>query len=278
MRDAECVAFLKWALPRLDLHWQSFRKVHHQVCKRLKRRLKELGIKGFAAYRERLSVDPDEWPVLDALCHITISRFIRDRRVFDALSHYVLPEIAARAAQEMRPARFWSAGSASGEEAYTLKIFWNLEVTSTFPGVGCSVVATDVDQAVLERARKGCYQGGSLRELPEAFVVQGFDRIGSSLYCVRSLHREDVSFLFQDLRCEAPDGHFDLILCRNVAFTYFEAPLQRDVLGRLIEHLATPGYLVIGAQEQLPQQSVCLAPLPGEPQIFISKTVTEPGA
>src|SRR3990170_4320324 len=228
MADADCVAFLQWALPRLDLRWLGFRKVHGQVCKRLKRRMKELDLSGFAAYRERLEAAPDEWAVLDGLCHITISRFFRDSRVFEALGQRVLPEIAARAVEDQRQARFWSAGCASGEEPYTLKIIWDLAVASDFPGIECSVVATDVDEAVLTRARKGCYSKGSLRELPEALILQGFDRTGG-LFCVRPQHRQDVHFLLQDLRSEAPEGLSDLILCRNVAFTYFEVPLQQDV-------------------------------------------------
>jgi len=268
MADADCVAFLQWALPRLDLRWLGFRKVHGQVCKRLKRRMKELGLSGFAAYRARLEADPDEWAVLDGLCHITISRFFRDSRVFEALGQRILPEIATRAAQERREAHFWSAGCASGEEPYTLKIIWDLAVASDFPSVSCSVVATDVDDVMLERARKGCYLKGSLRELPETFVIQGFDKV-DRLYCVRPRHREGVSLLLQDLRSEAPNGPFDLILCRNVAFTYFEAALQGEVLSRLVERLAAPGYLVIGAQERLPAEVRCLVPLPEVPQILM---------
>lgn len=268
MADADCVAFLQWALPQLDLRWQGFRKVHGQVCKRLKRRMKELGLKGFSAYRERLAQNPDEWAVLDGMCHITVSRFFRDRRVFGALSEHVLPEIAARAAKERRIARFWSAGCASGEEPYTLKIIWDLAGTTGVPRIGCEIVATDVDEVMLARAQKGCYPRGSLREMPEAFVTEGFDRI-DSLFCIKPQHREGVSFLLQDLRSEAPEDSFDLILCRNVAFTYFEAPLQREVLYRLVERLAVPGYLVIGAQERLPEELDCLVPLPGVRQILM---------
>lgn len=267
MRDADCIAFLQWALPPLDLRWQGFRKVHGQVCKRLKRRMKQLGLEDIAAYRARLKADPDEWAVLDGLCHITVSRFFRDSRVFEALTLRVLPEIAARAAEGGREGRFWTAGCASGEESYTLKIIWDLEVAIAHPGVGCSIIATDVDEPVLERARKGCYARGCLRELPEAFIAQAFDRTGK-LYCVKPKHREGLRFLNQDLRRDAPDGLFDLILCRNVAFTYFEAPLQREALVRLIEHLAVPGYLIIGAKERLPQEIAGLVPLSGVPEIF----------
>jgi chemotaxis protein methyltransferase CheR len=229
--------------------------------------MKELGLEGFAAYRKQLTADQDEWKVFDDLCHITISRFFRDSRVFEALSERVLPEIAARAVEDRRQARFWSAGCASGEEPYTLKIIWDLAVASDFPGLECSVLATDVDDAVLERARKGCYAKGSLRELPEAFVAKGFDRRGA-LFCVRPRHREGVSFFRQDLRSEAPDGAFDIILCRNVAFTYFEPALQKKVLVSLLGHLSRPGYLVLGADERLPQEMSCLVPCPGVPEIL----------
>jgi chemotaxis protein methyltransferase CheR len=269
------VAFLQWALPRLDLRWQGFRKVHGQVCKRLKRRMKQLGLEGFDAYRERLAADPDEWAFLDGMCHITVSRFFRDSRIFEAVSQRVLPKIAARAAREQREACFWSAGCASGEEPYTLKIVWDLAVASSFPGVRCLIVATDVDDVMLGRARKGCYAKGSLRELPETFVTEGFDRV-DNLFCVRPRYRKEISFLLQDLRSEAPTGPFDLILCRNVAFTYFEAPLQREVLHRLVERLTVPGYLVIGAGERLPEGLAGLVPLPGMPEILQLTEASEP--
>src|SRR5439155_11021510 len=85
MRDADCTAFLQWALPRLDMHWPGFRKVRHQVCKRVRHRIAALGLSGFAAYREHLERDAQEWQVLDQFCHITISRFFRDRGAFDCL-------------------------------------------------------------------------------------------------------------------------------------------------------------------------------------------------
>src|SRR5262245_61936230 len=116
MHDPECTAFLQWALPRLDLRWAGFRKVRKQVCKRLKQRLRLLGLPEFTAYRDQLAANPEEWRVLDDCCRITISRFFRDRGVFETLGDRVLPEIAQRAMREQRDAQCWSAGCASGEE------------------------------------------------------------------------------------------------------------------------------------------------------------------
>ena len=119
VNDRECTAFLQWALPQMNLRWAGFRKVRRQVCKRLKRRMHDLQLADFAAYRARLENDPTEWEVewevVDRCCHITISRFFRDRGVFETLRRRVLPDIAARAKQERRAAQIWSAGCAAGE-------------------------------------------------------------------------------------------------------------------------------------------------------------------
>jgi chemotaxis protein methyltransferase CheR len=275
MSDADCTAFLQWALPRLNLRWPGFRKVHRQVCKRLKRRMSDLQLTDFAAYRTRLEADPSEWQILDQSCHITISRFFRDRGVFEALRKRVLVDIAARAKRERREARAWSAGCAAGEEAYTVKILWDLEVASSCPGVSLSITATDADETMVARARKGCFKPSSLRELPPHLVRQAFDRVGQAL-CVRQQHREGIDFLFQDLRLEAPNLLFDLILCRYVAFTYFAVPLQYQVLGRIVERLLPNGYLVMGTHERLPGDVAApLSPLTGGPQIF-QKTAAPP--
>ena len=114
LSDTERTAFLQWALPQLNLRWSGFRKVNRQVCKRLKRRMNDLRVADLATYRTRLEADPAEWGVLDECCHITISRFFREKRVFEVLRARVLPHIAERAQREGRAARMWSAGCASG--------------------------------------------------------------------------------------------------------------------------------------------------------------------
>src|SRR5262249_23515771 len=99
VNDPELVTFLQWALPRLGLRWQGYRKVRARVRKKLNERLRALGLPDIAAYRDRLEVHPQEWAVLDALCRITISRFHRDRGVFDHLRRIVLPGLAERATE-----------------------------------------------------------------------------------------------------------------------------------------------------------------------------------
>jgi hypothetical protein len=90
MNDRQCVEFLQWALPRLGMRWQGFRKVRRPVCKRVRRRAEELELSDLTAYRTYLQQHPEEWAPLEGLTRITISRFNRDRGVFAFVEQEVL--------------------------------------------------------------------------------------------------------------------------------------------------------------------------------------------
>ncbi len=268
MNDAECARFLQWALPRMGLRWAGFRKVRRGVCKRVARRARSLGLAGLAAYRARLEAHPGEWSVLDALCRVTISRFLRDRGMWRRLEEEVLPRLAEDAlAGGEEELLCWSAGCASGEEPYSLALLWRLGCAERFPALRLRVLATEADPRLLERARRGAYAPASLKELPREWVGPAFAPAGRS-HLLKDAFREGVKFFLQDIRREAPGGIFRLILCRNLAFTYFAEDLQREVLRRLLGCLAPGGFLAIGAHESLPEGAEELPPWPGCPQIF----------
>jgi chemotaxis protein methyltransferase CheR len=258
MNDTECVAFLQWALPKLRMRWPGFRKVRRQVCRRVDRRMRELGLRDVAAYRALLESDPHEWHALHRCCPITISRFYRDRGIFDLLRDAVLPQLT-RAAVARGDHQFhaWSAGCASGEELYTLKILWELCLRPRFPRLRLHIVATDVEQAVLERARIGCYSKGSLQDLPHEWLATAFVR-RDSLYCVRPEFRDGIDLQLQDIRQAMPPGPFDLILCRHLVFTYFDEQVQQELLPRLAQRLVSRGVLVTGKQEMFPASGAAL--------------------
>ncbi len=134
MNDNECVQFLQWALPRLQLRWPGFRKVRAQVCKRINTRMRQLDLEHSRAYRNYLQEYTQEWAVLDELCRITISRFYRDKLMFGFLAGQVLPALASQALDRQdNQLSVWSAGCASGEEAYTLSLIWHLQLQAGFP-------------------------------------------------------------------------------------------------------------------------------------------------
>jgi chemotaxis protein methyltransferase CheR len=248
------IEFLQAALPRLGLRWPGFRKVRGQVIKRLKRRLRVLHLQDLVGYAAYLDTHPAEWGVLDAICRISVSRFYRDKGVFTTLRETVLPELAEQVrASETPVLRCWSAGCASGEEAYTLHLLWRLCLAGPFPDIELEIMATDVDPHLLERARQGRYPWGSLKDLPRCWLEVGFDRCGTD-YVVRDTFRERIGFAAQDIRYDLPAGPFHLVMCRNLVFTYFAEPVQRVILTRIATRLAPGGILLVGRHEALPSE------------------------
>jgi chemotaxis protein methyltransferase CheR len=242
--DAECVRFLQWALPRLGLRWQGFRKVRRQVCRRVSRRIAEVGLSDLDAYRAYLDDNQEEWDVLAGLCRVTISRFWRDRAVFEALRDVVLPVLGPTVSA-------WSAGCASGEEPYSLVL------AAAAAGIEIHVVATDVDPALLERATRASYPESSLSDLPGDIRARAFDD-GR----LRPEYREPVEFIRHDVRHGAPDGPFDIALCRNLVFTYFADELQREIGRQLARSLRAGGALLVGVHEALPKGLTEFEPWP----------------
>lgn len=205
----------------------------------------ELNLADLAAYRRHLETTPDEWIVLDRCCRISISRFRRDRAVFDLLRDQILPRYVAQERVAM-----WCAGCASGEEPYSLALCWQLDVVHPDRASRLDILATDADARLLERAREGRYAAGTLREIPHHWF-DAFE-LRDEMFVLREEHRTAVRFLQSDIREDMPDGEFHLVACRNLAFTYFDEALQLRVLAGLARRLLPGGVLVLGNHEPLP--------------------------
>ena len=270
MKDESCICFLQWALPHLHMHWPGFKKVRGQVCKRLSRRLDELKLGDLKSYRMYLQDNPLEWHILDSLCRITISRFYRDKGIYDSLCSQVLPELIERSVRQGdNDLSCWCIGSASGEEPYSLSLLWDLSRIND-QGLDLKILATEIDQRMINRAQKGCYPVSNIRELPSEMRSQAFTREGD-LFCIKEQYRKRVKFLQQDIRNAQPDSTFDLILCRNLVFTYFTIELQQDIVQLILLRLKPGGGLIIGSHEELPGSLPGLNPWLPEQKIYRKK-------
>ena len=257
MAHTRWLEFLKWALPRMGLAWPGFVRVRRQVLKRIGRRCAALHIGGPEAYRAYLKAHPREWRAMAGCCRISISRFYRDRPVFDFLGETVLPKLARHCREQTL--RVWSAGCASGEEPYSVNLLWRRQLTGRFPDVSFHITATDADDHLLSRAVTASYPGGCLRELSVGWRESAFRREeGRFRLCPR--YRQDIDFIRQDINQEAPVGPFYVILCRNLAFTYFDERHRKQTLGRLMNALKPGGALIIGKKEKLPENGDKLEP------------------
>jgi chemotaxis protein methyltransferase CheR len=247
-KDPAWTAFLQWALPRRGFAWRGFRRVRRQVVRRIVARLDALHLDGPAAYRAYLEANPAEWAVFDALCRVTISRFFRDRGVYAALERELDGIAASIACGELR---IWSAGCANGEEPYSIAILWHARLAPRHPRVQLEVLATDIDEAVLQRASVGAYASASLAEVPDELRALAFESRDDA-WVVRPQFRRAVRLARHDIHDRPPAGPFHAIACRNLAFTYFDATTQIELLARLLDVLAPGGLLILGSHETLP--------------------------
>jgi hypothetical protein len=182
----------------------------------------------------------------------------------------VLPTLAGAGRDSVAA---WSAGCASGEEPYTLALLWHEAVAARFPGVRLEILATDVDTAILRRAREATYDRSSLRELPMPWRERGSLRRGGR-DVLRAEHRRLVTVRRHELRGPAPAGPFDLVLCRNLAFTYFGCELQQlldQVAKGAVDEITARPRLVMGSQAlrdrlfvRWEQEAALLAPIIAE--------------
>ena len=251
--DAEGVQFLQWCLPRLHLRWAGFRRVRRQVYKRINRRILELRLKSITDYRDYLEAHPDEWATLDGLCWISISRFYRDQAVFQHLEQEILPQLAQLViTRQENELHCWSAGCSSGEEPYTLAIIWRQRLARQFPSLNLRIIATDIDPCAIERAESGSYRASSLKQLPSQWRDSAFVELHEE-FSIKDEYRDAVTLVVQDIRKQVPEGKFQLVLCRNLVFTYFDEISQRETLQRLTGKLTPGGALIIGKLESLPK-------------------------
>lgn len=251
----ECEQFLSWSLPKLGLNHSGFLRFQKPLCKRVRRRCRELGLSGAVAYRDYLMCHPEEWQAFDRLCHINISRFFRNRLVFERLRGEELPRLAWEARSEgRRTLRCCSLGVGSGEEPYSLRLLWDLYLQDQFSELQFQILGLDAEPVALERACCACYRASSLKELTERELEAGFKPQGEWFY-LKPNFRHDVSFCFGDIRAGLPEGLFDVLLCRNLVFTYFDRPSQLKLLNQVKESLRPGGVFIIGGKEFLPVSS-----------------------
>ena len=123
MKDSECINFLQWALPQMQMQWSGFRKVRSQVCKRIDRRINKFSFNDIRSYRDYLETHAEEWEELSNLCRITISKFYRDIGVYLSLQNEYLPDLLRQISKEGKATlNVWCVGCGSGEEPYTISI------------------------------------------------------------------------------------------------------------------------------------------------------------
>lgn len=171
---------------------------------------------------------------------INTSNFFRDTKVFKAIEEKVLPEIS----QQGRP-RIWSAGASIGAEIYSIAILMN--EAKFAPGL---LLATDLDEAVLEKAKAGVYLPNQVNGTEPAYLAKYFNKMSGGNWSIDESIRKLVNFQQHDLLKDVYERNFDLILCRNV-FIYFTAETQQRLITNFVKSLKPLGFFIVGSAEQI---------------------------
>ena len=215
--------------------------------RRIAVRMRARGRKSFAEYAALLDHEPAEYDHLLDTLTINVTKFFRNPETWEAVEAQVVPHLFAAKG----PIRIWSAGSASGEEAYTISILlqeWAERHRRTAELERVRIVGTDIDRRSLENAQRGAYPELSLTETPERIKERWFSP--GPPFRIRPEAQRNVSFVRRDLISERAEGGQHLILCRNVVI-YFDREIQERLFKDFYDALVPGGFLVMGKVETL---------------------------
>ncbi len=236
------------------------------IKRRIKRRMAATGQGDLGDYRRYLEENPDEYRNLASSFLIKVTEFFRDPEHFEHLQGEVLPELVEEARRGNRGFRVWSAGCATGEEAYSLAIALIEVLGDDWGSFNALIFATDLDSGAIEFARRGIYPPSSVRGLSSERLERYFDETEDG-YRVKKFVRSMVVFGEHDLSRRSPFPNMDLCVSRNVLI-YFAPELQRRALQLFAYSLRTGGVLVLGKAETVSPLSEYFAPLSRQFKVY----------
>ncbi len=218
------------------------------IQRRIQRRMVAVGVETLRAYITYVNQNNSEYQRLISSFLIKVTEFMRDQELFKTLERDVLPALVTRARESAgRELRIWSAGCATGEEAYSLAILLAEVLGDELNSLNVKIFATDLDANAIDFARRGLYPKAALASLPPRLIQRYFIEHEDG-YAVSTLIRSLLVFGEHDLGHRPPFPRTDLVLCRNVLI-YFTRDLQQRTLRLFAFSLRTGGYLVLGKSE-----------------------------
>src|SRR6266536_196641 len=218
------------------------------LSRRVRKRMQSVGVTSYLDYVDYLEVVPDEFTQLFDTILINVTAFFRDPPAWQYLRTEVVPRILGQK-QPDEPLRIWSAGCASGEEAYTLAMLLAESLGGEDIRDRVKIYATDVDEAALGQARAAHYSQREVEGVPPELLERHFDPNGQGFVFSKELRRA-VIFGRHDLLQDAPISRVDLLVCRNTLM-YFNADAQARILTRFSFALREEAYLFLGRAEML---------------------------
>lgn len=245
------------------------------LMRRVRHRMDQAGYTAFDEYLDFLQASSEEFTALFNTILINVTSFFRDPDAWEFVSTDVIPRLLAERGPD-DPIRVWSAGCASGQEAYTLAMLLAEAMGAEAFRQRVKIYATDVDEDALNEARVASYDAKAVESVPPELLTRYFEQVNGGRYAFHKDLRRAVIFGRNDLVKDAPISRVDLLVCRNTLM-YLNAETQRNVLGRLHFALAPQGTLFLGHAEMLLSHGDRFTPLNLKHRIFRKAVGTHGG-
>lgn len=264
--------FLQQACPPLGLNWRKYRR--RAARHRVNARMQHLNITDYEKYLELLRSDQKEAGGLADFMRVTVSRFFREYERWESVALSVLPRLLQDKPPDDNELRIWSVGCCGGEEPYTLAMLWLATLRTIRPEIDINILATDIDDLSLGRAKKSTYSKQSLREAPK-FLLK--------TYCTKAGHQwkinDEVSQLVRfekhNFMHDPLPNNMDFICCRYYVFTYYMGTRQMQAAKRLHQAMLPDGALMIGRKEDITGAAELFTPWPNAPGVFKPAAATQ---
>jgi len=226
----------------------SFSETNRSILEsRLKERLRDKKMDSLSEYHKLIMGDKEEFKTLLDSVTTNLTRFFRNQPHFDALEHYVVPELLKiKAASPEHRIRIWSAGCSTGEEPYTIAML----LTQILPPPWTvEVLASDISLKSLMVGKEGFYPEARMQGVPDAYVAKYFDKKADG-YQIKNDIKKLVRFDYHNLKNDSGLRDLDVVFCRNVLI-YFDEAAQKAAIDRFWDAMSSRSFLFIGHSESL---------------------------
>lgn len=212
---------------------------------RLRERLRDKKLETLQEYYSILIKDKEELKLLLDSVTTNLTRFFRNQAHFDAIEHFVIPELL-KIRQSERRIRIWSAGCSTGEEPYTIA----MQLKELLPpGWSFEVIASDLSLKSLMVGKEGFYPETRIQGVPENYLSKYFDKRPNG-FQIKEEIKKNIRFDYHNLKNDSGQRNLDVIFCRNVLI-YFDEAAQKATIERFWDALAVKSFLFIGHSESL---------------------------
>ncbi|ARC85346.1 methyltransferase domain protein [Clostridium argentinense CDC 2741] len=228
----------QWVLRELGIDLTAYKS--NQLQRRISSLMSRVGVNTIEEYIRVLKTDLTQRQKFIDYLTINVTEFFRNPEIFDEFEKVIKKYLDYK-----NPLKIWSAACSIGAEPYSLAMMLN----ESTPSVNHKIIATDIDNTILDKAKKGEYSEQEVKTIPKTLMNKYFQKEGNN-YLINNNIKRMVSFKRHDLILDNYDGNFDVIVCRNVVI-YFNQDVKDKIYDKFSKSLKKGGILFVGATESI---------------------------